>query len=263
MGQLDILQPSRAAITAKAGPKTGRLVVVSNRVPVPTASGTPAAGGLAVALDAALKARGGLWFGWSGKANDMPDSATSLRTYGAVSYAVADLSRRDLEEFYHGFANRALWPICHYRLDLAEYSAQHTAGFFRVNGSFARRLAKLLDERDAIWVHDYHLIPLARALRAMGFANRLGFFLHVPWPPADVASGLPAYEELLRSFAAYDLIGFQTQLDAENFVGCIERSGAGRALSGGWCEAFGRRFRVRAFPISLDTTAFAEEARLA
>jgi trehalose 6-phosphate synthase len=180
-----------------------------------------------------------------------------------VSYAVADLSRRDLEEFYHGFANRALWPICHYRLDLAEYSAQHTAGFFRVNGSFARRLAKLLDEGDTIWVHDYHLIPLARALRDMGFSNRIGFFLHVPWPPSDVAAGLPAYEELLRSFAAYDLIGFQTERDAENFVGCIERSEAGRSLGDGWCEGFGRRFRVGAFPISIDTDAFAEEARLA
>jgi trehalose 6-phosphate synthase len=263
MGQVDFLQPSRPILAAKIGPKTGRLVVVSNRVPVPTASGTPAAGGLAVALDAALKARGGLWFGWSGKTNDMPESATSLRSYGPVSYAVADLSRRDLEEFYHGFANRALWPICHYRLDLAEYSAQHTAGFFRVNGSFARRLAKLLDEGDAIWVHDYHLIPLARALRDMGFSNRLGFFLHVPWPPSDVASGLPAYEELLRSFAAYDLVGFQTELDAKNFIDCIEKSGSGRALGDGWCEAFGRRFRVGAFPISIDTGAFAEEARLA
>ena len=183
----------------------------------------PAAGGLAVALDAALKARGGLWFGWSGKANDCPESTTSLRTIGPVSYAVADLSRRDLEEFYHGFANRALWPICHYRLDLAEYSTQHTAGFFRVNGSFARRLAKLLDEGDTIWVHDYHLIPLAPSLRDMGFSNRIGFFLHVPWPPSDVAAGMPAYDELLRSFSAYDLIGFQTELDAENFLGCLER----------------------------------------
>src|SRR3954452_8002377 len=263
MGQVDILQPSRPLITAKTAPKAGRLVVISNRVPVPTASGAPAAGGLAVALDSALKAHGGLWFGWSGKTNDMPESATSLRTFGSVSYAVADLSRRDLEEFYHGFANRALWPICHYRLDLAEYSAQHTAGFFRVNGSFARRLGKLLDEGDAIWVHDYHLIPLARALRDMGFSNRLGFFLHVPWPPSDVASGLPAYEELLRSFAAYDLVGFQTELDAKNFIDCIEKSGSGRALGDGWCEAFGRRFRVGAFPISIDTGAFAEEARLA
>src|SRR5437660_12380342 len=105
MGQLDFLQPSRPVIPATPrGVISGRLVVVSNRVPVPTASGTPAAGGSAVALDAALKARGGLWFGWSGTTNDMPESATSLRTYVPVSHAVADPSRRDLEDVHHGLS---------------------------------------------------------------------------------------------------------------------------------------------------------------
>ena len=227
MGQLDVLQPSRPVVTAKIGPKTGRLVVVSNRVPVPTASGTPAAGGLAVALDAALKAHGGLWFGWSGKTNDMPESATSLRTYGPVSYAVADLSRRDLEEFYHGFANRALWPICHYRLDLAKLSECNAAAYFRVNEQFARQLHKLLRRDDIIWVHDYHLIPMARFLRQMGCANRIGFFLHIPWPGPEVASAMPAYQRILRCFGAYDVVGFQTETDAGNFRDCIVSANAG------------------------------------
>src|SRR3954466_5748838 len=217
MGQVDFLQPSRPILAAKTGPKTGRLVVVSNRVPVPTASGTPAAGGLAVALDAALKARGGLWFGWSCKTNDMPESATSLRSYGPVSYAVADLSRRDLEEFYHGFANRALWPICHYRLDLAEYGRKEMAGYFRVNRFFAHRLAPLLKEDDVIWVHDYHLIPLAAELRQMGFTNKIGFFLHIPWPPADVLFAMPVHEQIMRGLSQYDLVGFQTDYDLDNF----------------------------------------------
>ena len=127
-----------------------RLIVASNRVPVPTASGVPAAGGLAVALQSALRSRGGVWFGWSGKTSQDIDPAPQLRTLGPISFAVSDLTRRDVAEFYHGFANRTLWPICHYRLDLARHSEGDAAGYFRVNEFFARRLEKMLRADDII-----------------------------------------------------------------------------------------------------------------
>ena len=177
----------------------GRLVVVSNRVPLPS-SGAPAAGGLAVALESALKVRGGLWFGWSGKTSEECDTGLQYRGNGSVTYAVCDLSRRDIEQYYSGFANRALWPICHYRLDLANLSDCNAAAYFRVNEHFARQLHKLLRPDDMIWVHDYHLIPMARFLRQMGCTNRIGFFLHIPWPGPDVASAMPAYQRILRCF---------------------------------------------------------------
>lgn len=250
-------------VTVNRNESGGRLVVVSNRVPAPTSSTEPSAGGLAVALHAALKIRGGIWFGWSGKVSQEAEPATQARSFGPISYALTDLSRRDLDDYYHGFANQALWPICHYRLDLANLSARAAAGYFRVNEQFARRLAKLLRPDDVVWVHDYHLIPLASFLRQIGCANRIGFFMHIPWPAPDIAAALPVYDRILRAFSAYDLVGFQTPSDAENFRDCLVQAKAGRVVGEDWCEAYGRRFQVDAFPISIDAEAFAEEARVA
>lgn len=242
--------------------KPGRLVVVSNRVPVPSTGG-PAAGGLAVALELALKASGGLWFGWSGKTSTEPNPPLQVQTVDNIDYAVADLSRRDVDEFYHGFANQVLWPICHYRLDLAEISSRHATGYYRVNEQFARRLQKMLQPDDVIWIHDYHFIPLASMLRNLGCKNRIGFFLHIPWPPVEMASAIPTFERLMRAFTAYDLIGFQTARDATNFrLGLTQSTGA-RFADDGRCQAYGRRILVADFPIGIDTEAFAQEARVA
>src|SRR3984893_2921805 len=135
------------------GKPNGRLVVVSNRVPLPSSSVAPAAGGLAVALQAALKPRGGLWFGWSGKTSEENGPAAQCSTVGiAHLYGMRPF---DIEQYYCGFANRALWPICHYRLDLANLSECNAAAYFRVNEQFARQLHKLLRRDDIIWVHDY------------------------------------------------------------------------------------------------------------
>jgi trehalose 6-phosphate synthase len=243
--------------------RDGRLIIVSNRVPLPSSSGVPSPGGLAVALDSALKARGGLWFGWSGKTSEERGFALQCKTFGSLTYAVCDLSRHDIEQYYCGFANRALWPICHYRLDLANLSDSNSTAYFRVNERFARQLHKLLRRDDTIWVHDYHLIPMARFLRQMGCTGRIGFFMHIPWPGPDVASALPAYQRILRCFGAYDVVGFQTETDADNFRDCIAAANAGRAASGDWCEIDGRRMQVSAFPIGIDTERFAQEARAA
>jgi len=243
--------------------RDGRLIVVSNRVPLPPSPARPVAGGLAVALEAALKRCGGLWFGWSGNTSEESCPAPQCRTVGSLTYAVSDLSPHDMEHYYCGFANRALWPICHYRLDLANLSDSNAAAYFQVNERFARELHGLLRGGDRIWVHDYHLIPMARFLRQTGCASRIGFFLHIPWPGPDVASAMPAYQRILRCFGAYDVVGFQTEADADNFRDCIVAANAGRAVSGDWCEIDGRRMQVRAFPIGIDTEAFAQEARAA
>jgi trehalose 6-phosphate synthase len=243
----------------------GRLIVVSNRVSVPTVGNAPSAGGLAVAIEDALKTRGGIWFGWSGKicANSDVDPQVQFHARGPISYAVMDLSRRDIDEYYHGFSNRVLWPICHYRLDLAELSRRDVAGYFRVNEMFARRLVKLLEPDDTVWIHDYHLIPLAGFLRQFGCTNRIGFFLHIPWPPHEMATALPSFERILRDFAAYDLIGMQTPNDVDNFLGCMAHAKVATTSGNGMCEANGRSFRVSALPISIDTVGFGHEAQLA
>jgi trehalose 6-phosphate synthase len=196
-----------------------RLVVVSNRVSVPSGDGKRA-GGLEVALRPALHRRGGLWFGWSGKVAAAAADEVATRTirHKNVDYVVTDLSNDDYQEYYNGFANRVLWPILHYRLDLAEFARRDLGGYFRVNKHFATELQKIITEDDVIWVHDYHLIPIADALRRLGHSNRIGFFLHVPLPSPEVLTSLPNHEQLMPLLLQYDLVGFQTENDAGNLV---------------------------------------------
>lgn len=239
----------------------GRLIVVSNRVPVPDKSGTAPAGGLAVALQSALQQRGGIWLGWSGQSTGEGEPGPlQSRKVGNIDYALTDLTARDVEEYYQGFANRVLWPICHYRLDLAEYGRREMAGYFRVNRFFASRLLPLIEPDDLIWIHDYHLIPLASELRALGVRNRIGFFLHIPWPAPDVFFAMPVHQEILRNLASYDVIGFQTRYDRENFADCLRRLELGAPIADDGFRVADHEFTARAYPIGIETDAFAAVA---
>ena len=242
----------------------GRLIVVSNRVPVPDKRGTAPAGGLAVALQSALAAHGGLWLGWSGQSCAEDDvGPLKMQKDGNIDYALTDLTELDVEEYYQGFANRVLWPICHYRLDLAEYGRREMAGYFRVNRFFANRLLPLIGDDDLIWIHDYHLIPLAAELRRQGVKNRIGFFLHIPWPAPDVFAAMPVHEELLTSLTAYDVIGFQTGHDRENFADCLARQGLGKRVDTARFAVGGRIVTARPYPIGIETDEFATLAQRA
>ena len=195
-----------------------RLAVVSNRVSVPTRDGANRAGGLEVALRPALQRNGGIWLGWSGKIGERDKLRTRCVVHKNVEYVVTDLTQDDFQEYYNGFANRVLWPILHYRLDLAEFARRDLSGYFRVNEQFASELEKVIAGDDLIWVHDYHLIPIADALRRRGRSNRIGFFLHVPFPPPEVMAALPQHQQLIPLLMQYDVVGFQTAGDASNFV---------------------------------------------
>jgi trehalose 6-phosphate synthase len=174
-----------------------RLVVVSNRVALPREA---RAGGLASAMQAALAEKGGLWFGWSGRTVAEPERSIETLRDGRVEFALLDLTAAEHREYYLGFANRTLWPLLHFRPSLLDYHRDDFAGYRHVNALFARHLAPLLRDGDTIWIHDYHLIPLAAELRALGVGARIGFFLHVPFPPAALLSMLPHHEKLfLRS----------------------------------------------------------------
>ena len=237
-----------------------RLVVVSNRVAIP---GEQRAGGLASALHAALAEHGGLWFGWSGK---RVREAPSLHDAddGAIRYGTLDLSFEDHDAYYNGFANRTLWPLLHFRLDLVDYTRETREGYRRVNALFADRLAPLLREGDTVWIHDYHLIPLAALLRERGIGCRIGFFLHVPMPSSDLMAAMPDHARLFSSLYAYDLVGFQTQRDVERFQDYVRLFGGGKVRRAGSIEApGGRRLRVGAFPISIDTRHVAQQAQSA
>ncbi|RWO03340.1 MAG: trehalose-6-phosphate synthase [Mesorhizobium sp.] len=241
-----------------------RLVIVSNRVALPDEHGSLPPGGMAIALNAALKQRGGLWMGWSGKVKaEKKQVSPTMQEANGITYALADLSEKDLDEYYYGFANRVLWPVFHCRVDLAEYTDARKSGYYRVNRLFAESLMPLHREDDTIWVQDYHLIPLGKELRERGCRNRIGFFLHIPWPPADILATVPLCEELLEALSFYDLVGFQTDDDLNNFAECLSRRNLGRLMKDGSCLVKGRQFRCGVFPIGIDTAKFESLAKLA
>jgi trehalose 6-phosphate synthase len=237
-----------------------RVVIVSNRVAVPESPRAPVAGGLAVAVRAVLKNRNGLWFGWSGKVDDRPSPEPRTIEINKVTYSLIDLSTVDYQEYYNGLANRVLWPILHYRVDLQEYSRADATGYMRVNRLFADKVSSFIREDDIIWVHDYHLMPLGRELRSMGYKNKIGFFLHIPFAPPDILQALPYHREILGSLTNYDLVGFQTENDRDNFASYLMAQGAKQTRSGAY-EIDGLRVRVGVFPVSIETAIYARLAR--
>jgi trehalose 6-phosphate synthase len=240
-----------------------RVFIVSNRVAVPDPARGPHAGGLEVALRATLKRHSCVWLGWSG--NVAHDGNVETRTIESSgnTFIVTDLTEADYREYYNGFANRVLWPILHYRLDLAEFSRRDLTGYLRVNDTFADQLAKVLAPDDLVWVHDYHLIPLAKALRARGLKNRIGFFLHIPLPPPEILTAMPNHERLIPALQDYDLVGFQTENDASNFARYLASemqlpSHVPRGPVGP-----DRLMRVGIFPVGIETEEFNRRARRA
>ncbi|MGF1594774.1 MAG: alpha,alpha-trehalose-phosphate synthase (UDP-forming) [Kiloniellaceae bacterium] len=234
-----------------------RLVVVSNRVAAVKQSRPGSEGGLAVAVRSALRERGGIWFGWSGKVLERDYDQPTLTEAGKITYATLDLTKRDYDDYYVGFANSTLWPLFHYRLDLAEFAQRSWAGYQRVNALFAHRLQPLLRDSDIVWVHDYHFMLLGEKLRAAGCTQKFGFFLHIPWPALEVLVALPMHQEIVKALCAFDLLGFQTADDLLCFQDYIRREAGGEVGRDGTIKAFGRSLRAAAFPIGIDTEMFA------
>jgi trehalose 6-phosphate synthase len=242
----------------------GRLIVVSNRVATPTET-QGSAGGLAVGVFGALKDAGGVWFGWSGDvvSESVANAGPTLVEEGPVTFATAGLTRKDYDQYYRGFSNATLWPVFHYRNDLARYERDEYAGYRRVNAWLAHKLIKLIQPDDRIWVHDYHLIPFAEALRSEGVTNRIGFFLHIPFPSPQVLQTIPPHEELAKSLSCYDLIGFQTRNDQQAFHDYIARAARGQVSEQGEIadiEAFGRKLRTGVYRIGVFPDEIAEQA---
>jgi len=235
---------------------TSRLVVVSNRLADPR---KPAAGGLAVALGEALSKSGGLWFGWSGTV-DEPGTPGECRLHtrqaGRVTLAEIGLSREDHDSYYLGYSNSVLWPVFHCRLDLADFESGAVAGYRRVNRMMARTLLPLLRDDDVIWVHDYHLIPLAAELRALGCRQRIGFFLHIPLPPPVILAAIPQHQWLMRSLFAYDLVGLQSETDMQHFDRYVLEEAQAERVGPHLYRAFGAVVRAQAFPIGIDVEEF-------
>ena len=237
-----------------------RLIVISNRVTAPTGSNSGAQGGLAVAMAAALRENGGLWFGWSGEQTEHFTGHINFQRGEGVTTATVDLEEQDVEEYYDGYANRTLWPLFHYRIDLAEYERDFAGGYKRTNQRFADTVRPLIEPDDLVWIQDYHMFPLGAELRKRGCANRIGFFLHIPWPPRRLLGTLPNARELVESLFAYDLIGFHTEEWLESFCD-FARQDMGATIEDNVARLGDRSVRLMACPIGIDAAAFADMSK--
>jgi len=236
-----------------------RLIVVSNRI-APPDDKKSSAGGLAVGILGALKAAGGLWFGWSGETGN-EDQPLKKVTRGDITWASFNLNEQDHDLYYNQFSNAVLWPAFHYRLDLVNFQREAWEGYLRVNAILADKLLPLIKEDDVLWIHDYHLLPFASELRKRGVDNRIGFFLHIPFPTPEVFNALPTHAELLEQMSDYDLLGFQTENDRQAFLDGV--SGQTRLTSRGskTHSAWSHTFSTEVYPIGIDPKEIARQAQ--
>ncbi|RZJ19069.1 MAG: trehalose-6-phosphate synthase [Brevundimonas sp.] len=233
-----------------------RLIVVSNRVSAPKDPAAGSAGGLAMALSAALRKYDGLWFGWSGETTETFVPEAKIEDRAGVTVALVDLEEQDVEEYYNGYANKTLWPLFHHRVDLTAYERSFGEGYERTNARFAETLAPLIQPDDVIWIHDYHMIPLARDLRRLGITNRIGFFLHTPWPARQLLVTLPYHRRLVESMFDYDLVGFHTREWFDLFRDYVISEAGGKPSGNDGLDAFGKTLQGGVFPIGIDVQGF-------
>jgi trehalose 6-phosphate synthase len=233
---------------------TGRLIVLSNRIP----TDGPPSGGLVVAIHELLAERGGLWIGSADAFVDTP-SETFRPIEGAEGYdkATFDLTEAEHDQFYLGYANSVLWPLCHHRTDLIAFDRRYAEGYAAVNARVARMLADIVAPDDIVWVHDYHFLPIAKELRRLGVTARIGLFLHIPFPTLPDIEALPEGDDFYHWFAAFDLVGLQTEADVARCLQGYRAHPAGEMLFDGCLKFEDQVFEVRSFPIGIDAGTFA------
>jgi trehalose 6-phosphate synthase len=227
----------------------GRLIVVSNRVPLDGQG----SGGLVVALHEALAAEAeGIWIGSEPVEGEASDSFREIDDGTPYTKLTFGLTEADQNDYYLGYANSVLWPLCHRRSDLIDYEPRFQQAYLGVNGRLARMLAETVRPDDRLWIHDYHFFPLAWRLRRLGVNNRIGFFLHIPFPHASDLPALSDRDVFAAWISAYDLVGLQTERDVSTCREMFRVDGSAEFLKQGYIRHAGRTMRLCAFPIGID-----------
>lgn len=236
----------------------GRLIAISNRT---AADPGARAGGLAVAVWESLKSTGGVWFGWSGDIVDQP--TRSLRTLkdDGVEFVLTDLSQEEHDQYYLHYANSVLWPVFHYRIDLASFDSEAFQSYVSVNQRIASLVADRLRDGDSVWVHDYHFLLMGDSLRRAGWDGPIGFFLHIPFPPPEVFRALPEHLWIARAMCNYSVLGFQSEQDRSNFSRYLIEDCRAKQLDDGRLEVFNTKVKIEAYPIGIDAESFERAAR--
>jgi alpha,alpha-trehalose-phosphate synthase [UDP-forming] len=256
---------------------TQRLVVVSNRLPYvleKQAGGEwslrPGSGGLVTALLPVLRDRGGIWIGWPGVTDEVPDVAKVLRDAArGTGYAFEPvlLTRDEIDKYYHGYSNESIWPLFHDLQSRACFDPRYWPAYVKVNAKFAAALVSNSGPEDFVWVHDYQLIDVARHARLAGCRSDIAFFLHIPFPSPDIFMKLPERQAVLNSLLAYDLVGVQTLRDRRNLIQCVRilTKNARVSIEGNLhvIRQGDQETRVGNFPIGIDAAGYAMQARAA
>src|ERR1700731_2757026 len=245
---------------APSGGDPVNLVVVSNRV-ARGKPNEPMTGGLAAALLPVVEKSGAIWVGSSGRVRDglQKEPLAEIEALGEGALAMLDLPAAHYGGYYEGFANSALWPALHSRSDLIRVSQGDYLSYREVNAFMARALLRFRKADTAFWIQDYHFLALGAELRDLGVTQPIGFFLHTPWPVRDVIEGVPHHRDLVEAMLAYDLIGFQTDDDCENFANYLS-STLGLVVDDGVVMSQHGTTRIAVFPIGIDVEKFARQA---
>lgn len=234
---------------------SGRLIVVSNRIP----SGSNPSGGLVVAVGNAMENRDGIWIGAHGDPGEASDSFDELEG-GSYRRLAFRLTQHEYDNYYLGFSNSVLWPLCHRRGDLVELRSDYETAYMEVNRRLARMIAEVVAPDDVIWIHDYHFLPLAYELRQLEVYNRVGFFLHIPFPSLPDLSVLPTPEAFADWLAHCDLLGLQTRADVARCFEMYRSDSRAEFMPDGSVKLGSRILSVRSFPIGIDVEEFARTA---
>ncbi len=255
--------------------KNGRLVIISNRLPIVVSKDddkttvSSGSGGLVTALAPVLKNRGGIWVGWPGPIQEEDRDKIfevlkkESRNSGFYLHPVI-LSEEEIKLYYDGFANEIIWPLFHDLQSACHFDPRYWDAVQSVNQKFAQSVQEKIKPRDFLWVHDYHLMLVGQELRKLGVNERIGFFLHIPFPSLDIFLRLPWRFQVLRALLEYDIIGFQTLRDMRNFIQCVKRLLPEIKMIHinqiHICQTKDRETRVYAFPISIEFQEFSKMA---
>ncbi len=245
-------------------PASADLVVVANRLPVDRVVGDDgevswrrSPGGLVSALEPVMRENSGAWIGWPG---DTGDVAEPFEDEGLTLVPVA-LSEAEVAEFYEGFSNDTLWPLYHDLVAKPSFHREWWESYVRVNQRFADAAAKFAAKEATVWVQDYQLQLVPAMLRELRPDLRIGFYLHIPFPPAELFSQLPWRRQILEGLLGADLVGFQLAGAAQNFVRLVRQRVGHKTHRDSVYLTDGRVVQAKAFPISIDTAGFEELAR--
>jgi trehalose 6-phosphate synthase len=247
-----------------ASPGSADLVIVANRLPVDRVTdsdGTPgwrtSPGGLVTAIEPVMRANDGTWIGWPGGT----EQDLQPFEFDGLDLVPMAMSDEEIENFYEGFSNATLWPLYHDVVAKPAFHREWWDSYVSVNKRFAEKAAELASEGATVWVHDYQLQLVPQMLRDLRPDLRIGFYLHIPFPPAELFQQLPWRRQILEGLLGADLVGFQLPGGAQNFVRLVRQRVGHKTHRDLVYLSDGRTVRAGAFPISIDAAGFEELAR--